>query len=407
MNLKQLFALSIGGLIVSQAFAQAPTPAVAPTVKTTYDASIGTFWYKPGANRNDPYAIEASSIGGNLSANSYAVWDSEENNVPAGMQNGVPVIVRPAKVYMGLNPNTKQPVMYLFQKDRVVNGQIAPTPFLIADAGGGELTLRDADNNDTISMSSATGTLTTTGMVISDQLMLTKQGLLVSSPYQRNDAQLLANAAEVAQVPIDQNQLAGVIGLNRIVPDQAGKAAVVRGVEIGAHTGVTLSDAQGNETVTLDSNTGEATVNGVVIRQNGSFDANGVVLEDLGTPDGTRGGDAVNVAYLQSELAKVNGGNVNINNQVNHLNNRLGRIEGKVKDLSGGIAQALAAAGLPQSVVPGRSMLSGALSSYDGRLGFAVGLSHRNESGRVTTKLNVSGDNVGKLGITVGAGYQF
>jgi hypothetical protein len=85
------------------------------------------------------------------------------------------------------------------------------------------------------------------------------------------------------------------------------------------------------------------------------------------------------------------------NNRIDHLENRV----------NAGTAQALAAAGLPQSYIPGKSMMAISGGTYRGESGYAIGLSTISDSGRWVFKVNGSGDSRGDFGGSVGAGIQW
>ncbi|MDO5355870.1 MAG: YadA-like family protein, partial [Conchiformibius sp.] len=102
--------------------------------------------------------------------------------------------------------------------------------------------------------------------------------------------------------------------------------------------------------------------------------------------DGVNGTDAVNV------------------NQLNQLGKRVNEI---TDNADAGVAAAMAAAGLPQAYLPGKSMVAVAGSTYRGKQGYAVGFSAITDGGNWIIKGTVSGHSKGKFGATVGAGYQW
>ena len=96
--------------------------------------------------------------------------------------------------------------------------------------------------------------------------------------------------------------------------------------------------------------------------------------------------DAVNVLQLQGVAGQI----------------------GKVADeADAGTAAAMAAAGLPQAYLPGKSMVAVSGSTYRGKQGYAVGFSAINDGGNWIVKGIATGNSKGKFGATIGAGYQW
>ncbi len=72
-----------------------------------------------------------------------------------------------------------------------------------------------------------------------------------------------------------------------------------------------------------------------------------------------------------------------------------------------GTASAMAMASTPQAYLPGKSMLSGGASHYNGESAVSIGLSKLSDNGRWIFKANGSADTQGKFGVAVGAGMHF
>jgi autotransporter adhesin len=109
---------------------------------------------------------------------------------------------------------------------------------------------------------------------------------------------------------------------------------------------------------------------------------------------GTAPTDAVNVQQLGSAVAQAN---AYTDNQIQQLK----------RDADGGIATAMAVAGLPQPSGPGKSMVSVAGSVYRGQSGQAVGISTISDNNHWIYKAAVSTNTQGYYGAVVGAGYQW
>ncbi|MFY1027495.1 YadA C-terminal domain-containing protein [Actinobacillus seminis] len=77
------------------------------------------------------------------------------------------------------------------------------------------------------------------------------------------------------------------------------------------------------------------------------------------------------------------------------------------KSLRAGIAGANAAAGLPISNLPGKSVLSVAAGSYRGENAVAVGYSKTSDNGNIMLKLQGNSNSRGHVGGAVGLGWQW
>nr|WP_254597835.1 YadA-like family protein [Burkholderia lata] len=120
---------------------------------------------------------------------------------------------------------------------------------------------------------------------------------------------------------------------------------------------------------------------------------------------GTAPTDAVNVQQLNDNLSTAS------NQAKGYTDQRIGQVYNSFndlkKDMYGGVASAMAVAGLPQPTGAGRSMVSAATSNYHGQQGFAAGYSYVTESNRWVVKASVTGNTRSDFGAVVGAGYQF
>lgn len=83
------------------------------------------------------------------------------------------------------------------------------------------------------------------------------------------------------------------------------------------------------------------------------------------------------------------------------------RIDEVDQDARGGVAQAIATAGLPQAYLPGKSMFAVAGGHYKGEQGYAFGLSTISDNGHWILKATASGSTRKSFGGSLGAGYQW
>lgn len=121
--------------------------------------------------------------------------------------------------------------------------------------------------------------------------------------------------------------------------------------------------------------------------------------------DGAAPTDAANIGQLSDGLSKtLTQANAYADRQVQEIKGDLSNMN---HDIRGGVASAMAMAGLPQAYLPGKSMAAIAASSYRGESGIAIGVSTITESGRYVYKLQSSGNTTGDWGVTAGAGIQW
>lgn len=107
--------------------------------------------------------------------------------------------------------------------------------------------------------------------------------------------------------------------------------------------------------------------------------------------------DAVN----GSQLYKATQGLANATNELGH------RIHQNENKANAGISSAMAMASMPQAYIPGRSMVTGGIATYNGQGAVAVGLSKLSDNGQWIFKINGSADTQGNAGAAVGAGFHW
>jgi len=115
--------------------------------------------------------------------------------------------------------------------------------------------------------------------------------------------------------------------------------------------------------------------------------------------------DAVNVGQLGAAVD----GAVTIANA--YTDARISALDFNIEDVRkegrSGTAAALAAAGMPQAMEPGKTMVAAAVGTYRGRGAFAVGFSHALDNGKSAFKLGLTYDSSEKVGANAGVGFQF
>ncbi len=192
--------------------------------------------------------------------------------------------------------------------------------------------------------------------------------------------------------------------------------------------GIKFTDKNGNNVVRDDNGdyvkadangnpTGEKVDNKDVIMNINNPAGGNTVINNLQVNGGkveAGSKDAVNGDQLHKVAQQVNK-----NTQaIDHINNRLGDIDGKMgklnnkidgvdKRASRGIATAGAMGMLPQPHISGRSMVSAATTSYRGQQSLAVGYSRLSDNGKHIIKFSGASNLSGKKDAMVGAAYGY
>uniref|UniRef100_UPI003F6AA1CE YadA-like family protein n=1 Tax=Burkholderia cepacia TaxID=292 RepID=UPI003F6AA1CE len=173
-------------------------------------------------------------------------------------------------------------------------------------------------------------------------------------------------------------------------------------------TWITRADAGSiGSTATATGKNAVAVGQGSVADRDNSFSvgAKGSERQVTNVAAGTAPTDAVNVQQLNDNLSTAT------SQAKGYTDQRIGQVYNSFndlkKDMYGGVASAMAVAGLPQPTGAGRSMVSAATSNYHGQQGFAAGYSYVTESNRWVVKASVTGNTRSDFGAVVGAGYQF
>ena len=136
-----------------------------------------------------------------------------------------------------------------------------------------------------------------------------------------------------------------------------------------------------------------------------TFNSGGPATSLHNVAAGTAATDAVNVGQLDAAVD----GAVTIANA--YTDARISALDFDIQDVRkegrAGAAAALAAAGMPQVMEPGKNMIAAGVGTYRGRSAFAIGFSHGLENGRGAFKLGLTYDSSEKVGANAGVGFQF
>ncbi|EHM5770683.1 trimeric autotransporter adhesin SadA [Salmonella enterica subsp. enterica serovar Urbana] len=111
--------------------------------------------------------------------------------------------------------------------------------------------------------------------------------------------------------------------------------------------------------------------------------------------------DVVNYAQLKRSVEEAN---TYTDQKMGEMNSKIKGVENK---MSGGIASAMAMAGLPQAYAPGANMTSIAGGTFNGESAVAIGVSMVSESGGWVYKLQGTSNSQGDYSAAIGAGFQW
>ena len=205
----------------------------------------------------------------------------------------------------------------------------------------------------------------------------------------------IATGSSVATVNATNKVVTFTAG-NNIEITQSGRnvtMALARNINVNS---VTTNDLTATGNVTLGGAGKSVTVaNGTTV------DMGGNRIQNVG--NATAPTDAVNKAYVDNAL-RNSGAVPGLANRVNQLARDLNKVDKKAR---GGIAGAVATAGIPQVYMPGKAMIAAAAGSYRGTNAIAVGYSRASDNGKVVLKITGSSNTQGDYTGSVGLGYQW
>ncbi len=215
------------------------------------------------------------------------------------------------------------------------------------------------------------------------------------------------------------NVAAGVASDDAVNVDQM-NAAIDRVTNIAMSGGNPMFAAQGDVNTEVASATGVHSVamganasatadNSVALGANSVADrVNTVSVGSAGNERqitnvaaGTQSTDAVNVSQLNLASTQAQ----------NYTDSRIAGVQGQINNMAkaayGGIAAAMASAGLPQPTAPGKTMVALAGARYAGASGAALGISHVTQDESWVIKASGNTSSSGNVGFTIGAGHQW
>lgn len=136
-----------------------------------------------------------------------------------------------------------------------------------------------------------------------------------------------------------------------------------------------------------------------------TLNAGGSATRVSNVSEGVSRTDAANVGQLEAGVTRaVTTSNAYTDARISELRGDMWEVD---RNARGGIASAMAIAGLPQAYAPGARMAAMAASGYRGEAGLAIGVSGVTDNGRWVYKVAGSSNTTGDFGMTVGAGIQW
>ncbi|MPV70272.1 hypothetical protein GD429_31665 [Burkholderia sp. BE17] len=145
--------------------------------------------------------------------------------------------------------------------------------------------------------------------------------------------------------------------------------------------------------------------NSTVMGQNANAAGNNSVALGAGSVADRDNAVSVGASSAERQITNVAAGTAPTDAvNLQQMNNVVGSAR---QDAMGGVAAAMAVAGLPQSTQPGRTFVSMAGSTYGGEYGSAMGLSYMTRDGKWTVKAAVNSSTRGEVGGVIGGGFYW
>lgn len=317
------------------------------------------------------------------------------NNINIAKVDGAPTKI--TNVEAGTNPNDAVNVSQLKSAQTVVEGDkgvkvTAGTPdpvtgattYIVAAKTDGT-TVKVNDNGNIAAVTSdittdtngaATAT-TPTSLATADDVAeaINASGFTLTAEGENGSLVKLGSTA-------DMNNTDGNIVISKSASDNKVTYNLAKDIKVDSVT--TGNTVVNNSGVTINNADPAKTVS---LTENGLNNGGNRITNVAPGVDAT---DAVNVSQLQG-IAQ-------------HINNR---IDGVADDANSGVSSAMVMAALPQAYIPGKSILTGGIASYNGEGAVAIGLSKLSDNGRWVLKVSGSADTQGNAGGSVGAGFHF
>ncbi|CUJ70162.1 Adhesin yadA precursor [Achromobacter xylosoxidans] len=309
---------------------------------------------------------------------------------------------------------------------QITNGT---TGLVRQDAATGEVTVAGATGGTSVNMTGAAGARAITGVragvlsaasteaINGSQLFEAHANIaansasinVVAGTTVQHGNQIQALSQEVARVTAANQELvrntAAIATDNASAVERPTVAAGSQGNAMGSGASVTGQGgvALGNGATASAAGSVAVGAGSVADRANSvSVGSAGQERQITNVAAGTSATDAVNLGQVLELSSQSSGQAVQQANA--YTDSKIGQLRSEV---NGGIASAMAMAGLPSASLPGKGMLSMAVSTYAGRSAMAMGVSGMSGNGTWVYKASGSTTTRGKVGATVGAGFHW
>ncbi|HEP6433194.1 TPA: YadA-like family protein, partial [Burkholderia cenocepacia] len=215
------------------------------------------------------------------------------------------------------------------------------------------------------------------------------------------------NSSAVGQGSVASGENSSAVGQGSVASGKNG-SAVGQGSVASGENGTALGQnaaASGSNSTALGQNAAASGSNSSAVGQGSVASGNNSVALGAGSVADRDNAVSVGSAGNERQITNVAAGTAPTDAvNVQQMNNTVSSAR---QDAMGGVAAAMAVAGLPQSTLPGRTFVSMAGSTYGGEYGSAMGLSYMTRDGKWTVKAAVNTSSRGEVGGVIGGGFYW
>ncbi|AQT51965.1 ESPR-type extended signal peptide-containing protein [Burkholderia cenocepacia] len=184
--------------------------------------------------------------------------------------------------------------------------------------------------------------------------------------------------------------------------------AIGQGSNVSGNNGTALgqgSNASGSNGTAIGQGSIASGDNGTAIGQGSNASGSNAVALGAGSVADRDNAVSVGSAGAERQITNVAAGTAPTDAvNVQQMQNSVRSVR---QDAMGGVAAAMAVAGLPQSTQPGRTFVAMAGSTYGGEYGSALGVSYMTRDGKWTIKASANTSSRGTVGAVVGGGFYW
>ncbi|MDN7695842.1 ESPR-type extended signal peptide-containing protein [Burkholderia cenocepacia] len=215
------------------------------------------------------------------------------------------------------------------------------------------------------------------------------------------------NSSAIGQGSVASGENSSAVGQGSVASGKNG-SAVGQGSVASGENGTALGQnaaASGSNSTALGQNAAASGSNSSAVGQGSVASGNNSVALGAGSVADRDNAVSVGSAGNERQITNVAAGTAPTDAvNVQQMNNTVSSAR---QDAMGGVAAAMAVAGLPQSTLPGRTFVSMAGSTYGGEYGSAMGLSYMTRDGKWTVKAAVNTSSRGEVGGVIGGGFYW